>query len=142
MADVAPRLTEEVEALRNGYAALNRGDVEGFTAAFAPDFVCIEPASFPMGGTYRGLPDATAHFASARDAWAEGVCEPVRFIVAGDKVVVLVHVHVRLKHETEWREGRLADVYTFRNGKAVEMRIFADQQDAIAWAGAAAPEVS
>ena len=32
-------------------------------------------------------------------------------------------MRVRLKHETEWREGGIADVYTFRNGKAIQMRI-------------------
>ena len=26
----------------------------------------------------------------------------------------------------EWHEGRLADVYTFRNGKAIQFRAFAD----------------
>lgn len=28
-----------------------------------------------------------------------------------------------------------ADVYTVRNGKAIEMRAFADQQEALRWAG-------
>jgi hypothetical protein len=42
---------------------------------------------------------------------------------------------VRLKHEAEWREGRLAGVYTFRNGKVIEMRSFADMGQAFEWAG-------
>jgi hypothetical protein len=42
-----------------------------------------------------------------------------------------------LKHETEWREGRHAAVYTFHNGKAIEMRIFDDQREAFEWAGVA-----
>jgi ketosteroid isomerase-like protein len=32
---------------------------------------------------------------------------------------------------------RLADVYKFRNGKAIEMRAFADRQEALRWAGVA-----
>ena len=70
-----------------------------------------------------------------RSTWAEGSCEPERFIVAGDKIVVFIHVRVRLKHETEWREGRIVDVYTFRNGKAIQFRTFADRQQALEWAG-------
>jgi len=77
----------------------------------------------------------TAHISKGHGTWAEGGCEPQRFIVAGDRVIVFVHVRVRLKHETEWREGRIADVYTFRNGNAIQFRTFADERQALEWAG-------
>ena len=48
--------------------------------------------------------------ASSFRPWAEGSCEPGRFIVAGDKIIVFVHVRVRLKDNEEWIEARLADV--------------------------------
>lgn len=76
----------------------------------------------------------TVHISKGRGTWAEGSCEPERFIVAGDRVIVFIHVRVRLKHETEWREGRIADVYTFRNGKAIQFRTFADERQALEWA--------
>ena len=66
--------------------------------------------------------------------WAEGSCELERFIVAGDKIVVFVHARVSLKDQTEWIDGRFADVYTFRNGKAVQMRSFGERQEALEWA--------
>ena len=71
----------------------------------------------------------------SRANWPEGNSEPERFIVAGDKIIVFVHVRVRLKDSTEWHERRLADVFTFRNGKAVQMRAFADRRQALEWAG-------
>jgi hypothetical protein len=43
-----------------------------------------------------------------------------------------------LKHETEWREGRHAAVYTFRNGRTIEMRIFDNTRQALEWAGVTA----
>lgn len=42
-----------------------------------------------------------------------------RLIVAGDRVVALVEVRVRLKDEVEWREGQVGDVFTFRDGKLI-----------------------
>ena len=33
------------------------------------------------------------------------------------------------------REGRMADVYTFRNGLVIEFRTFGEQQQALDWAG-------
>ncbi len=50
--------------------------------------------------------------------------------------MVFVHARVRLKGSDEWHETRLADVYTFRGAKAVEMRAFVDRRVALEWAGA------
>lgn len=134
-----PSLSAETEALREAYAALNRNDIPGFVSVFDPQIERIEPSDFPQGGTYHGLEAVKEHVVKGRGTWAEGSCEPEQFIVAGDKVVVLAHVHVRLKDETEWREGRVADVYTFRNGKAIQYRTFFDEQQALEWAGVKAP---
>ena len=130
-----PSLAAEAEALREGYAALNRNDIPAFVKLFDPEIERIEPADFPAGGTYRGLAAVEAHLSRARETWAEGSCEPERFIVAGNRLVVFVYVRVRLKDETEWRMGRIADVYTFRNGKAIEFRTFGDRGKALEWAG-------
>jgi ketosteroid isomerase-like protein len=142
MAPQTPPLTTETEALRETYAALNRNDIPTILKAFDPQIERIEPPEFPGGGTYRGHAEVEAHFSRARETWAEGACEPEHFIVAGDKIVALVHVRVRLKNHTEWVEGRLADVFTFRNGKAIQMRTFDNQQKALEWAGAKPPPVT
>ena len=136
MGEVRPALAAETEGLREAYAALNRGDVAGFVNGFDPQIEWSEPVEYPGGGTYYGLAAVTEHASEARDTWAEGSCEPQRFIVVGDKIIVFVHVRVRLKHETEWREGRLADVYTFRDGKVIAFRSFLDRRQALEWAGA------
>ena len=132
-------LAAETDALREAYAALNRNDIETMVSAFDPEIAWIEPDDYPGGGTYHGQAAVEAHLSQARATWAEGRCEPERFVVAGDKVVVFIHVRVRLKDETEWREGRHASVYTFRDGKAIEQRIFDDERQALEWAGVAAP---
>jgi hypothetical protein len=43
---------------------------------------------------------------------------------------------VRPKASNEWRDVRLADVYTVCNGKAIQMLAFSDRQEALRWAGA------
>jgi ketosteroid isomerase-like protein len=121
--------------LREAYAALNRNDISTMVKAFDSEIEWIEPADFPWGGTRRGCAAVEAHLLRARESWAEGSCEQERLIAAGDKVVVFDYVRVRLKHETEWREGPLAVVYTFRSGKVIHVRVFADRQQALEWAG-------
>src|SRR6476620_7601784 len=128
MSKPTPSLAAETEALRQVFAAINRNDIPAIMEALDPQIEWTEPAEYgPGGGTYRGHAEVEAHLSKARGTWAEGSCEPQRFIVAGDKIIVFVDVRVRLKHETQWREGRLADVYTFRGGKAIQMRSFPDR---------------
>ena len=125
----------EIEALRRAYAAFSRDDIAATVEALDPQIVWTEPPEFPGGKTYHGHHGVMAYLSQSRAGWAEGSSEPERFIVAGDKIVVFVHVRVRLKNSAQWNELRLADVFTFRNGKAIQMRAFADRREALKWAG-------
>jgi len=136
MDDPTQVLAAETEAISEAYAALNRNDIEGFVKNFDPQIERIEFEGSPTAGTYHGLEAVKEHVTKGRSTWAEGGCEPERFIVAGDKVVVLTHVRVRLKGHTDWLEGRTGDVFTFRNGKVVQFRTFAEGQQALEWARA------
>lgn len=125
----------EIEAIRSAYAALNRGDIEGFVKDFDPQILRVEFEGTPAGGTYRGIEAVRVHVTQGRSTWAEGACEPERFITVADKIVVSCHVRVRLKDQTDWLEGRTGDVFTFGDGKVIEFRTFADEQEALQWAG-------
>jgi len=132
MREPTSTLAAEIDAVHEAYAALNRGDVPGFVRLFDASVERIEEFS---GVTCHGLAAVTQHVAEGRATWAEGGCQPQRFRVAGDRVIVFVDVRVRLKNETQWREGRTVDVYTFRNGKVIEFRTFGDERQAVQWAG-------
>lgn len=122
-------------AVRQFYAALNRGDVPGVMEHFAADIVRVEFEGTPSGGTYRGLAEVEAHVARGRGTWAEGACVPEELLEDGDKVVAYVHVRVRLKDSGQWVEGRIADGFAFRGGKMVEFHSFTERADARKWAG-------
>jgi ketosteroid isomerase-like protein len=76
-----------------------------------------------------------AHVTKGRGTWAEGTCQPERFLVNGDKVVVYLHASVRLKDSSDWVGGRFADGFVFRDGKITEYLSFAGRADALGWAG-------
>jgi ketosteroid isomerase-like protein len=142
MDQLTPSLAAETQALREAYAALNRNDIPAFLSLFDPQIERVEFIESSGGGIYHGIEAVKAHVSQARETWAEGRCEPERFVAAGDRLVVFVDVRVRLKHETEWREGSVADVYTFRNGKVIQFRTFADRQQALEWAGVIASDAN
>jgi ketosteroid isomerase-like protein len=132
-----PQVSKQfIAELREAYAAFNRGDIDSALKPFDGAIQWSEPAEFPGGGTYHGVDGVKRYLTQSKAGIAEGSSEPERFVVAGNKVVVLVHVRVRPQGSEGWHEARIADVYTVRNGKAIQMRAFADQQEALRWAGA------
>ena len=142
MSNAAPSSDAEIETIREIYAAINRNDIPAAIEVFDPQIEWIEPSESPEGGTTHGIADVEALHRRSLATWAEGSCEPERFLVAGDKIIVFAHVHVRLNDHEEWIDGDLADVYTFRNGKVIQKRTFFEPQQALDWLGIDAPDVT
>jgi uncharacterized protein len=125
----------ETETLEQFFAAINRNDMQAITRDFDPEIVRIEPEGFPTAGTYRGIAEVQEHVRKGRGTWAEGACEPEKFLLKGDKVVVYLHARVRLRDSNEWIGGRFADGFVFRDGKIIEYRSFGERPEALEWAG-------
>ncbi len=128
-------MNNEIEVLKQFFAAINRNDMQGMTKDFDPQIVRIEPEGFPTAGTYRGIAEVQAHVAKGRETWAEGSCEPEKFLTNGDKVVVYLYVWVRLQDSPDWVGGRFADGFVLRDGKITQYRSFGERSDALKWAG-------
>ena len=128
-------MSSTIEALKLFFAAINRNDMQAMTQDFDSEIVRIEPAGFPTAGTYRGIAEVQEHVTKGRGTWAEGTCEPEKFLVNGDKVVVYLHARVRLKNSNEWVGGRFADGFAFRNGKFIQYLSFGKRAEALEWAG-------
>lgn len=126
---------DAIAALREAYAAFNRGDIDAAVRILDPGVEWIEPPEFPGGGTYHGVEGAKKYLAQSRAGAAQVISEPERFIPAGDRIIVFVHARVLPKGSNTWQDVRLADVYTFQNGRATKMRAFANREDALRWAG-------
>lgn len=126
----SPETRQAIATLRAAYAAFNRGDIDAALAPFDPQIDWSEPLEFG-GATAHGLNGVKQYLTQSRSAWAEGSSEPEKFIPVGSHIVVFVHAHFRPNGSGQWQDLRLADVYTFRGGKAIRMRAFADRQEAL-----------
>ena len=84
---------------------------------------------------YHGQAGAKAYLTQSRESAAEVHSEPEKFIPEGDRIVVFVHARVRAHGSDVWQDVRLADLFTFRNGKAVKMRAFSNRREALHWVG-------
>jgi uncharacterized protein len=129
-------LNQQIEAVKELYSALNRNDISAVLSLFSPEATRVETEGFPPPGIYRGLAEVEAHFNQGRSSWAEGGCYPKEILTKGERLVVLVHVKVRLKDRPDWLEGHTGDVFTFRGGKIFEFRTFMEHRKALEWADA------
>lgn len=131
-----PQQTERgIAGLRAAYTAFNRGDIDGAVTMLDPNVEWTEPTEFPGGGVHRGVESVKHYLAQSRAGAAEVISEPERFIPSGDRIIVFVHARVLPKKSTAWQEIRLADVYTFHDGRVTQMHAFANREDALRWAG-------
>ena len=125
---------QSIEALRRAYEAFNRGDLDTAVQSLDSQVEWTEPAEFPGSGTYIGPEAVKRYLAQSRAAWAECRSEPEQLIPIGNRVVVYVHARVRPKDSNEYQDVLLADVYTFREGRVVQMRAFGKRDEALRWA--------
>jgi uncharacterized protein len=124
-----------INELRNAYAAFNRGDIDAAVRLLDPSVEWIEPAEFPGDGANHGVEGAKRYLMQSRASAAEVISKPEKFIFAGNRIVVFVHARVLPKNSNAWQEIRLADVYTFENGRVTHMHAFANRAEALRWVG-------
>ena len=132
------QIEDATTALRAAYVAFNRGDIDAAVRILDPGVEWIEPPEFPGGGTYHGIEGAKQYLSQSRAGATEVISEPEQFIPAGNRIIVFVHARVLPKGNNTWQDVRLADVYTFQNGRATNMRAFANRSEALRWAGVTA----
>lgn len=132
------QIEDATSGLREAYAAFNGGDIDAAVRILDPDVEWIEPAEFPGGGTYYGVEGAKQYLSQSRASAAQVISEPEQLIPAGNRIIVFVHARVLPKGSNTWQDVRLADVYTFQNGRVTNMRAFANRVDALRWAGVTA----
>ena len=131
-----PQQTEKaIAGLRAAYAAFNRGDIDAAVQLFDPNVEWSEPTEFPGGGTYHGVNGAKRYLSQSRAGATEVISEPERFIPSRNRIVVFVYARVLPKGSSTWQEVRLADVYTFQEGRVTQMQAFSNRKDALHWAG-------
>jgi uncharacterized protein len=126
---------QAIAGLRAAYAAFNRGDISAAVESFDQHVEWTEPSEFPGGGAYHGVEAVKHYLSQSRDSAAEVISEPEQFIPAGNRIVVFVHARILPKGGSRWQDVRLADVYTFQDGRVTQMKAFSDRQEALRWVG-------
>jgi uncharacterized protein len=126
---------ESVEIVELALERLNEGHIDGLIALCDDDFELDMSARVINPETYRGHEGIRRFYREVSEVWKGFRWEPLRLLGAADKVVVLLHSHGRGKGSGLEMARDVAMVWTVREGRAVSMRFYTDQAQALEAAG-------
>jgi ketosteroid isomerase-like protein len=127
---------ENVERLRDGYAAMARRDLDAILPLLAPDVELHDRPEAPDARSYQGHEGAVTALDLSLDAFADFTLVPERFYDGGDRIVVVLKMEGTGRVSGAPVEDRIAHFWTLRDdGLATALRVFSDPADALEAAG-------
>ncbi len=119
---------ENVQIVKDFFAALGRRDKQGLLALSAEDIEWIIPGKdWPLAGTHRGYPGLADLLRKASEM-LETSSEPLEFVAQGDRVLVVGFARGRIKATNRTFEDDWVFAITVRNGKLTNIREYIDTQ--------------
>jgi uncharacterized protein len=109
-------------------AAMERGDREAAVACYAEDVVMHVPGRSPWAGERRGREAVLAYLRAAVARADEGIDVELVDVLAGEGDRVALLLRERLRGAGGELLLRRANVYTVRDGRIAEIRIFEHDQ--------------
>jgi len=122
---------ENVEVLRRGYEAWNRGDRDAAFESLESEFELQLPEGGMNVGIYKGREGVTKLFENYLEVFDSFQMKPEKFFEVDDRIVVFVRTPARGKGSGVEVEFRPAHVWTMRAGKAARLEIFPERQRAL-----------
>ena len=122
---------ENVELVRRAYVALSRGDEDTLRELAAPEIVVDFSRRLVEPGLLSRDEALGAVFNRLRETWDDWpVWEPQELIDADDKVAAFIRTTARGKGSGIEVEAYVWNLWTFRDGKVVELTYFGDDRAA------------
>ena len=120
---------ENVQIVRDFFAALGCGDKQGLLALSAEDIEWIIPGEdWPLAGTHRGHAGLADLLQKASDTLETSYPEPPEFVAQGDRVLVVGFAKGRIIFTKRTFEDHWVFAITVRNGKLTNIREYIDTQ--------------
>jgi ketosteroid isomerase-like protein len=126
---------ENVESVRRGIDAWNRGDLDDWLSGFAPEAELRTTVRFPDQRVYRGRAGLKRYWAEIREDIPELSLSVSELRTSGDRVFLAATGRGRGKRSEVPLETPVWFVLTLRNGLAVRLETYLDRNEALEAAG-------
>ncbi|MFC6644583.1 nuclear transport factor 2 family protein [Granulicella cerasi] len=122
-------IEDNVQAVKDFFAAIGSGDKERVLALVAEDFEWIIPGEgWPLAGTHRGHAGLAKVLEKASKEVEMTYPKPPEFVAQGDRVLVIGVATGRIKATNKtFKDDWVFDI-TVRNGKLTKIREYIDTQ--------------
>ena len=136
MSDQAPQKAsgETSTLLRRFYESFNQRDLDAVLELCAEDVeVYKDPEVVEMVAAFtpRGQEHVAQYLRGWLESWDAYNARPEEFVQAGEDVAVLVRLRARGKGSQFDIEEEMADVFTVRDGKIAQVRLYIRRADAL-----------
>ena len=122
-------IQENVQVVKDFFAALGRRDKQGLLALSAEDIEWIVPGEdWPLAGTRRGHAGLANLLQTSSETMETSFMEPREFVAQGDRVLVVGFARGRIKATNRTWEDHWVFAITVRNGKLTNVREYVDTQ--------------
>lgn len=113
-----------LDVIRQGYDAFNRGDIASAVGQIDPEIVWHDASEVPGARMRRGVDEVRAFLESIHRIWDEPRFDPEELEAAGDTVIAMVRfsgrgsgsgaeVATELAHSFQFEGGRVRSVVTY-----------------------------
>jgi ketosteroid isomerase-like protein len=120
---------ENVQVVKDFFAAMGSGDKEGLLALCADDIEWIVPGEdWSLAGTHRGHAGLRAFLQKASETMETSFPEPPEYVAQGDRVMVVGFATGRIKATNRTFEDDWVFAITVRKGKVAKIREYVDTQ--------------
>jgi ketosteroid isomerase-like protein len=127
----------DVEIVREGYEAFNRGDIDWMVEHMDPEIVWEDAAKVPDARTYHGADEVRRYLESFFRHWDRISYEVEDVRQGSEGVVALVRLVARGRTSGAEVDASMAHVHELRGGRGVRVRVFFDRAAALDAAGVA-----
>jgi hypothetical protein len=123
------RIEENVQVVKDFFAAMGSGDKERLLALVAEDIEWIIPGEgWPLAGTHRGHAGVAATLRKASEEIEMTYPTPPEFVAQGDRVLVIGVATGKIKATNKtFRDDWVFDI-TVQKGKLTKIREYIDTQ--------------
>jgi ketosteroid isomerase-like protein len=122
-------IEENVQTVKDFFAAIGSGDKQGLLALVAEDIEWIIPGKeWPLAGTHRGHAGLAEVLQKASDEVEMTYPEPPEFVAQGNRVLVVGVATGKIKATNSAFKDDWVCAITVQNGKVTKIREYIDTQ--------------
>ena len=120
---------ENVQIVKDFFAAMRSGDMQALLALSAEDIEWIIPGEgWPLAGIHRGHAGLADLLQKASETLETSYPEPFEFVAQGDRVLVVGFATGKVKATNRTFEDHFVFAITVRNDKVTNIREYIDTQ--------------